>query len=95
MKPFVVYTALRLLLLVGTFAIVGGVWLLVADEVQVLPAIVISFVVSGLLSYVWLQRPRQEFAQRVEQRAQRATRAFEEMKSREDADDDPPVNPGR
>ena len=95
MKPFVVYTALRLLLLVGTFAIVGGVWLLVADEVQVLPAIVISFVVSGLLSYVWLQRPRQEFAQRVEQRAQRATRAFEDMKAREDADDDPPVSPGR
>ena len=51
MKEFWVYTALRGLLFVATLALVVGVWLLVADEVPVLWAIVVAFVLSGLGSF--------------------------------------------
>jgi uncharacterized membrane protein YfcA len=85
-KEFVVYTGLRLLLLLATFGIVIGVWLLVADHANVFVAIIIAFVVSGVVSYFLLNRPRQALADRVEVRAARATKAFEELKAKEDAD---------
>jgi uncharacterized membrane protein YfcA len=83
-KEFVVYTGLRLLLLAATFGIVIGVWLLVADHANLLAAIAIAFVVSGVGSYFLLDRPREALARRVEARAEKATRAFEQMKARED-----------
>lgn len=86
MREFVVYTVLRLLLLVGTFAIVLGVWFLLADEVNLFWAVVLSFVISGVGSYFLLDRQRSAFASRVEARAERASKAFEEMKAKEDAD---------
>ena len=86
MKEFVVYTGLRLLLFAATFGVVVGVWLLVADHANILVAVVIAFVVSGLGSYYLLQRPREAFARRVDERARRATDRFEEMKAREDVD---------
>lgn len=86
MREFVVYTVLRLLLLVGTFAIVVGVWFLLADEVNLFWAVVLSFVISGVGSYFLLDRQRSAFASRVEARAERASKAFEEMKAKEDAD---------
>lgn len=86
MKEFVVYTALRLLLLVGTFALVVGLWVLLADEVDLFWAVVLSFVISGVGSYFLLDRQRSAFARRVEARAERASRAFEQMKAKEDAD---------
>jgi uncharacterized membrane protein YfcA len=85
-KEFVVYTALRLLMLVATFAIVIGVWLLVADSANIFVAIIIAFVVSGVGSYFLLNRPREALAQRVETRAAKATKAFEQLKAKEDVD---------
>jgi uncharacterized membrane protein YfcA len=85
-KEFVVYTALRLLLFLATFGVVIGLWVLAADEANVLVAVVLAFVVSGVGSYFLLERQRAAFAQRVEDRATRATAAFEEMKSKEDVD---------
>ena len=86
MREFVVYTGLRLLMLVATFGIVIGVWLTVADSANIFVAIIIAFVVSGVGSYFLLNRPREAFAQRVESRAARASKAFEERKAKEDVE---------
>lgn len=85
-KEFVVYTALRLVLFVAAFAVVAGIWLAVADNVPVLWALVIALVVSGVASWFLLDRVRQRFAVRVDERARRASAAFEAMKAREDVD---------
>jgi hypothetical protein len=85
-KEFWVYTALRALLFVGSLALVVGVWLLAADEVPVVWAVVIAFVVSGVASYFLLAGSREAFARRVQARAERATAAFEASRSKEDAD---------
>ena len=86
MKEFWIYTALRLGLFVGSFAIVFGVWFLLADSVPVLWVIVIAFAISGVASYFLLQRQREAFAVKVEDRAGRASRKLEEQRSKEDTD---------
>ena len=86
MKEFAVYTALRLLLFAASFAIVAGTWLAVADSVPVLWVLVIALVISGVASYFVLNRQRERFAQRVDERARRASAAFEAHKAREDVD---------
>jgi ABC-type bacteriocin/lantibiotic exporter with double-glycine peptidase domain len=85
-KEFVVYTALRIGLFVTSLLVVIGVWLLVADQVPILWAFVIALVLSGVASYFLLNRQREAFARRVEQRAERVQERFEQMKSKEDAD---------
>jgi len=85
-KEFWIYTGLRIALFLASFALVVGVWMMVADEANVLWAVVIAFVASGLGSYFLLNRPREAFARRVDDRAQRMTSRFEEMKAKEDAD---------
>ena len=42
--------------------------------------------VSGIGSYFLLNRQREAFAQRVEVRAERATKAFEQLRAKEDVD---------
>ena len=86
MKEFAVYTGLRLLMFAATFGIVIGVWLLVGDKANIFVAVVLAFVVSGIGSYFLLNKPREALAQRVEVRAERATKAFEERKAKEDVD---------
>ncbi len=85
-KEFVVYTALRLVLFAAAFGIVAGIWLAVSDSVPVMWALVIAMVVSGVASYVVLDRQRERFARRVDERARKAASAFEALKAREDAD---------
>lgn len=85
-KEFVVYTALRIVLFLGSLGIVFGIWYLVTGAVPVLWGVVIAFLLSGLGSYFMLNRQRDAFARRVEERAQRATARFEQMKAREDVD---------
>jgi len=89
-KEFWIYTGLRVLLFVATLAVVFGIWLLVADEVPVLWAVVIAFAISGVGSFYLLDRSRQAFAQRVQARAERASAAFEAQRSKEDVDDERP-----
>lgn len=84
MKEFLVYTGLRLLLFVASLLLVIGVWALVSDSVNALWAVVLAFLISGVTSYYLLDRYRAAFARRVEERASRASRAFEERKARED-----------
>jgi hypothetical protein len=85
-KEFVVYTVLRILLLVASFGVVLGIWALVADAVPLLWVFVIAFALSGVASYFLLNRPRAAFAARVEERAARASAAFEDRRAREDVD---------
>ncbi len=84
MKEFWIYTLMRLGLFVGAFCIVFGIWLLVADSVDLLWVIVIAFLLSGIASFVLLQRQRNAFAQKVEGRAGRINEKYEEMRARED-----------
>ena len=81
MKEFVVYTLMRLVLLVATFAIVAGIWALVADGFPWFPVLVIALAISGIASYFLLNGQRVAFASKVEKRAEAAV---EKMRSKED-----------
>ncbi len=85
-KEFVVYTLLRLVLFAASFAVVAGIWLAVSDSVPLMWVFVIAFVASGVASYFLLNRQRESFARRVDERARRASQAFEARKAREDAE---------
>lgn len=83
-KEFWIYTGMRIGLFIGAFCIVFGIWFLVADSVNVLLVIVIAFLVSGIASYILLERQRNAFAHRVEGRAGRMAERFDELKAKED-----------
>ena len=85
-REFVVYTALRLLLFAATFGIVIGIWLAVAGSANIFACVAIAFVLSGIGSYFLLNNQREAFAHRVELRAERATKAFDERRAKEDVD---------
>lgn len=94
MKEFWVYTLLRVALFLGTLGIVFGVWYAITGDVPVLWAVVIAFVVSGIGSYVVLERQRDAFAAKVEGRAARISEKFEEARSKEDKEDTEEVSRG-
>ena len=81
-----IYTALRIALFLGSFAIVFGIWAAVTGDVPVFWAVLIAFVVSGVGSYYLLERQREAFARRVDARAHRAAEKLDEMRSKEDTD---------
>lgn len=85
-KEFLVYTALRLALFLASAALVTGIWLIFSETVPILWVIVIAFVMSGIGSYFLLNRQREAFARRVDDRARRASTRIEEMRTKEDAD---------
>jgi hypothetical protein len=85
-KEFWVYTLLRIVLFLASLGIVVGLWFLIAGEAQLLWAIVIAFLMSGLGSYFLLDRQREALARRVQTRAERMTARVEEMRSKEDTD---------
>lgn len=80
-----VYTLMRLALFAGTLGVVVGLWSVLADGVWLPGALVAAFVISGVGSLVLLNRPREAFALRVQERADKAAKAFEQVKAREDA----------
>jgi len=85
-KEFVVYTLMRAALLVATFAVIAGVWMLVGEGLtksSVFVVLLISFVISGIASYFLLNGQRVAFASKVERRAD-AT--MERMRTKEDQD---------
>lgn len=88
MKEFLVYTGLRVLLFIGMVGLVLGVWSLLDGDgrINVLWPVVIGFALSGVASYFLLNRQRDAFARKVEERAARASAAFEERRGREDHD---------
>lgn len=87
MKEFVVYTALRIVLFMASFGVVAGVMALLFDgRFNLFWAVILAFLISGIASYYILDRQREAFARRVENRAAKASAAFEERKAREDKD---------
>ncbi|MDT9594818.1 DUF4229 domain-containing protein [Nocardioides zeae] len=89
MKEFAVYTLMRLVLFVVTYGIVLGVYALITDikaPIQFIP-LVIAFLISGILSYLVLDRQREAFAQRIDDRAKRISEGYEKARSREDDED--------
>ncbi|SDK01106.1 Protein of unknown function [Nocardioides sp. YR527] len=89
MKEFWIYTGLRLLSLVATFGIVAGVWALVAGEVDIFLAVIVAFVISGVLSFFVLDPQRRAFAEKVEARAAKAVDA---ARAKEDAEIDSEID---
>ena len=86
-KPFVIYTLLRLGLFVATYAVLGGLWILaVGSDGSLLWPFIAAVIVSSVLSLKLLGKHRERFAAVVQQRAERATARFDEIKAREDAD---------
>ena len=87
-KPFLIYTALRMALFVATFAVISVITVLVfgGNGVTWMVSVVVAAVVSSLLSLRVLAGPRDRFAQVVEARAARAHEKFEEIRASEDAD---------
>ncbi|MCW2835658.1 MAG: hypothetical protein JWN68_3611 [Nocardioides sp.] len=88
MKEFAVYTGLRVLVFVASVITVMLIWSLIigSRDVPRLPVFVVGFAISGVVSYFLLNRQRDAFARRVEERAARATAAFEQRNAREDRD---------
>lgn len=86
MKEFLVYTGMRILLFIGMAGLVLGVWSLLDGDgrIDLLWPVVIAFALSGVASYFLLNRQRDAFARKVEERASRASAAFEERRARED-----------
>lgn len=89
MKDFVVYTALRILLFVGCYALLAGLWVLLGggDTGAFVWPFIGAAIVSSLLSLRLLNGPRERFAASVQARAARASSRFEEIKAREDRED--------
>ena len=87
MKPFLIYTALRLSLLVTTFAVIAGIWVLAfgSDGLLLVPFLA-ALIISALLSFKLLAPQRERLAAAVQARAERASKRFEEQKSKEDVD---------
>lgn len=88
MKEFLVYTGLRLALFLAALFVVLGVWWLLVDavsELQVMIAVLIAFLVSGIASYFLLHGHRELLARKVEERAARAKSRLEEIKAKEDS----------
>lgn len=77
---------MRIGLFLSSLVVVIGVWMLIAGEVPIVWAVVIAFALSGVGSYFLLNRQREAFARRVEERAQRMSARYEELKTREDVD---------
>lgn len=86
MKEFWIYTGLRIAVFLASLGVVGGLWILAAEQVPVVWVVVVAFAASGVASYFLLARQRMAFAHRVEDRAQRASAAFEASKAKEDRD---------
>ncbi len=84
-KEFVIYTLLRLGLFAASFAVIAGIWLLVTGgDLPIFPPLIVAFLVSGVASWFLLDRQRQAFASRVDSRAQKASKALQKRRSRED-----------
>ena len=92
MKEFAVYTLARLGLLVASWAVVSGIWLLVTgdDTLPILPTLIGAALISSVASYYLLRGMRERFALVVQRRAEAASSRLEASRSKEDHDDETP-----
>ena len=86
-KPFLIYTVLRLTLFVTTYAVLALIWGLVFGKGGILLVpFLAALIISALLSLKLLAPQRERFAAVVQARAERASQRFEEQRSKEDVD---------
>jgi uncharacterized membrane protein len=86
-KEFIVYTAARFGLFLATYALILGVYVLVAGTpVPILWPLLLAAVISTVLSIYLLRGMRERFAVTVSERAERMSQRFEEMRAKEDHD---------
>jgi hypothetical protein len=85
-KEFLVYTGLRAGIFLASLLVVGGTWALVTgdDQVPAVWVVLLAFLLSGVASLFLLNRQREAFARRVENRADRAASRFQAAKAKED-----------
>ena len=89
MKPFLVYTGLRIGLFVLVWVVLTGIAAAFGAGVDaVLWLLIAAALISSMLSLKLLAGPREEFARSVQARAERATEKFEELKAKEDTPED-------
>ena len=87
MKEFIVYTAARFGLFVATYAVVLGIYVRVAGTpVPVRWRLLLAAVISTMASVYLLRGMRERFALKVQERADRMSQRFEEMRAKEDHD---------
>jgi len=89
MRSFVVYTAARLGLFLGAFAVLWAVGRLywAPTTANLLWTALVALIVSALASLVLLRGLRAALARDVAARAQRMSDRFEAAKAKEDTDD--------
>jgi Protein of unknown function (DUF4229) len=88
-KEFVVYTAARLGLLLVSYGLVVGIYVLVSgsDQIPLIWPFLVAVVLSAIGSVVLLGRQREAFARVVQSRADRASARFEQARAKEDEPD--------
>ena len=87
MKEFIVYTAARFGIFLAVYGAVVGIYVLVAGTpIPVLWPLILAAVVSTGLSVYLLRDMRDRFAMKVQERADRMSQRFEEMRAKEDLD---------
>lgn len=87
MKPFLVYSALRLGLFLAVFSVLYGIAAVAGAGSWILIWLLLgAALISSVLSMKLLAGPREALARVVEARAKRAGERFEEMRSKEDVD---------
>ena len=87
MKEFAVYTLARIGLFVASYAIVVGIYLLVAgtSSVPILWPFLVAILLSATASWFLLRGQRERLAASVQRRAAAASRKFEESRAKEDS----------
>lgn len=87
MKAFAIYTALRLAIFVGCYAVLGWLYVGIFGRTGALVwPFLGALVLSALLSWKYLGPQRERLAAVVQGRAERASARYEQMRSKEDAD---------
>ena len=87
MKEFIVYTAARFGIFLVAYGVVVGIYVLVAGTpIPVLWPLLVAAVISTVLSIYLLRGMRERFALKLQERADRMSQRFEEMKAKEDVD---------
>ena len=87
MKEFIVYTAARFGIFLAVYGAIVGIYVLVAGTpVPVLWPLLVAAVISTVLSIYLLRGMRERFAIKIQERADRMSQRFEEMRAKEDHD---------
>jgi membrane protein implicated in regulation of membrane protease activity len=86
-KEFIVYTAARFGIFLAVYGAVVGFYVLAAGTpIPVLWPLLLAAVISTLLSVYLLRGMRERFALKIQERADRMSQRFEEMRAKEDHD---------